>query len=1101
MRTVLVAVSVLLCFAAVAAAQNNGRITGLVTDPAGAAVPGASIRIVNEATRLEWSATTNDRGDFVVITLPPGAYAVRAEASGFKRMSRSGLELVADGRLTANFTLEIGDVSSSVEVAATIGEAVNTVSGELSRTVDSNQLQDLALDGRNYLQLVSLVPGAALLNDDQLALTTSLSSTGQAINGNRPNSSNLMVDGAFNLDAGANGSQINNVGVDFIREVQVKTSNFSAEYGRQSGAAVNVVTRSGGSKFHGGAFEFLRNDKLDARSFFAPQKPSLRFNNFGWNLGGPVPLAKFKHKLFFFAGEEWKYIRRYTDATLRTLPTRAERRGDFSARTGTLNLPGTTTPVPGRNLTSLVTPDGKAIAAVYDRMEQLAVRYTDTVTSNNAIYQAGNPFQVRQDIVRLDYRLNDRHSIYGRYMHDAYDLIDAFGSFVVSQLPTVPTNRVRPATSWQLGHTWMIAPNLINEARANAGWHSQRAFLSSQDWVREKYGFVYPELFQGGGRYPTGIPDVSINGVSSFSGPTYYVSTTTDISFSEALTWIKSDHTVKFGFLATRNRKDANGRPPLTGSLTFNPSGNGNTTGNAMADALLGNFRTYTEAQYDPIGMFRFSQYDAYVTDQWKLTRRFSIEYGVRYQSLLPVTTDANNVANFVPSLYDPKRAVTVLRDGTLVAGAGNIFNGLIRAGDGVPKEQLGRVPDGNNPLVLSVPAGAPRGLHKGANPLAPRFSFAWSPSKDNRTAVRGGFGMFYDRIDQTAIVQGGLVMPPFGERIQLENGNLKDPTSGKPSARGVIATIRPIDANLKWPNTMNYSLGIQREVGAGVFVEASYVGNQSRHQMRQPDINQPPFALLVTNSRLPAAQQSVTNALRPYLGYSSILMRLSDANANYSGLQLYATKRKGWFTWTASYTWSKALAESSSNTEAGDTNPDRHYNYGPASFDRRHVFVSTFNAKLPLLKGHAGWQRQTIGGWELSGITRYQTGQYYTITASTSIGTRRASYNGQTVKLDNPTVAKYFNTAAFTAAPLDQYGNAGAGTVGSPGLRLWDFSLRKQFTLTEQVKLRFQADFFNAFNKANLRGMGTVVTNANFGSLTASGPGRDIQFGLKLNF
>jgi hypothetical protein len=736
-------------------------------------------------------------------------------------------------------------------------------------------------------------------------------------------------------------------------------------------------------------------------------------------------------------------------------------------------------------------------------MEQLATRYTDTPTANNAIYQLSNPFQVRQDLIRIDYRINEKRSLYGRYMHDSYDLVDPFGSFVVSQLPDVPTNRVRPATSWQLGHTWMIAPNLINEMRGNAGWHSQRAFLSTQDWTRDRYGFTFPELFQGGGRYPTGVPDVSVNGFSGFSGPTYYVSTTTDISFSESLTWIKGEHTMKFGFLATRNRKDANGRPPLTGSLTFNPSGNPNTTGNAWADTLLGNFRTYTEAQYDPIGMFRFSQYDAYVTDQWKLSRRLSIEYGIRYQSLLPVTTDANNVANFVPALYEPKRAVTVLRDGTLVAGSGNIYNGLIRAGEGVPADQLGRVPDGNSPAVLSVPAGAPSGLHAGANPVAPRFSFAWAPTRDNKTAVRGGFGMFWDRIDETAIVQGGLVMPPFGERIQLENGNLKDPTSGKPSARGVIATIRPIDDKLKWPYTMNYSLGIQRELGAGIFVEASYVGNQSRHQMRQPDINMPAFADLVANAKLPAAQQSVTNSLRPYLGYSSILMRLSDANANYNGLQLYATKRKGWFTWTASYTWSKALAEASSNTESSDVAGDRHYNYGPASFDRRHVFVSTFNAKLPLLKGHAAWQRSVAGGWELSGITRYQTGQYYTITANTAIGTRRAQYVGGAVDLpaDQRSQAKWFNTAAFTAAPADRFGNAGSGIVGSPGLELWDFSLRKQFVITERTRLRFQADFFNAFNKANLRGLSTVVTNNNFGSLTASGPGRDIQFGLKLNF
>jgi hypothetical protein len=1099
MNRLLALLVALLAIVPLASAQTVvGRISGTVVDPTGAAVPAATIIIKNEATGVARTATTNDRGYYVAPNLQPGMYTVAVEVQGFKRVAKSGWDLVADGRLSVDFTLQVGDVTSTVEVVEAAGETVNTVSGEVSRTIDSSQVQDLALNARNYLQLASLIPGAILLNDDQLSLTTGLGTTGAALNGNRPNSSNITADGAYNLDAGSNGSQINNVGLDFIREVQVKTSNFSAEYGRQSGASINVVTRSGGNQFHGSAYEFLRNDKLDARNFFSPSKPSLRFNNFGWSLGGPI----LKGKLFFFGGQEWKYIRRYTDPTRRTLPTRAERAGDFSRRSGTLNLPGTSTPVPNRNISSLMTADGRAIAKVYDRMESLATTYVDTPTSNNAIYQLSNPFQVRQDVGRLDYRINDKHSVYLRYMHDDYDVVDPLGSLVTSQLPTIPGRRLRPATSWQVSHTWMISPHLFNEAKSTAGWHSQRVFMDGDNWQRDQYGFAYKELYQGGGRY-SGIPSVSINGFSSFTGPTYYVSTSTDISATDSLTWIRGSHTVKTGFLVTRNRKDANGRPPLNGSIAFNASGNAKSSGNALADAMLGVFRTYSESEYDPIGFFRFSQFDAYVTDQWKATRNLNFEVGMRFQAIWPAYATGNNLTNFVPALYDPAKAVTLLPNGSIVPGSGFIYNGLIRAGDGVPEDQVGRIPDARSERVLSVPTGAPRGFYNPAYPVAPRFSFAWAPGHDGKTAVRGGFGMFYDRNDLTAIVQGPLASPPFAESVQYENGYLADPTSGAPTARGVISGVRPIDPNLKTPYTINYSLGIQRQLRDGLFLETAYVGNVSHHLMRQADINQPSWSDLAANNSLPSTQRATNNYLRRYKGFAELPTRVSDANSNYNGLQVYLTRRKGWLTGTVSYTFSKALTDASSNTEASEEPGDRRFNYGPASFDRRHAFVTTVNARLPFFKTGPAWRKNVLGGWELSAIGRYQSGPYFSITSSTAVGTRRADYNGQAVALsaDERGPNRWFNTAAFTAPPITRGGNTGAGIVQGPGLQIWDLSFRKQFRINERFNLRYQADLFNALNKANLRGLTTATTSAGFGSLTTSGPGRNIQMGLRLGF
>src|SRR5881394_1363570 len=305
-----------------------GRISGTVKDSNGSAVPSATVTITNAATNLVRTVTTDEDGFYTATNLPVGTYTILVVRDGFKKAQQAGVVLAADARLTQDMTLEVGQLTETVQITSGVGETVDTTSGEVARVVDQRQVQNLALNGRNYMQLVTLVPGAAILDEDQLALTTSLSISQAAINGNRPNYNSLTVDGGFNMDSGSNNSQINNVGIDFIQEVKIQTSNFSAEYGRNSGASVNVVTRGGGNDYHGSVFYFLRNDKLDARSFFSPVRGKLRFNNFGWNFNGPIK----KDKFFFFAGQEWKYIRLDSAPVRRTMPTRAERGGDFSLR-------------------------------------------------------------------------------------------------------------------------------------------------------------------------------------------------------------------------------------------------------------------------------------------------------------------------------------------------------------------------------------------------------------------------------------------------------------------------------------------------------------------------------------------------------------------------------------------------------------------------------------------------------------------------------------------------------------------------------------------------------------------------------------------------
>ncbi|MGH9940722.1 MAG: carboxypeptidase regulatory-like domain-containing protein, partial [Blastocatellia bacterium] len=315
---------------AVQAQTNNGRISGTVVDISGAVTPGVTVTVRNEMTRLTRAGATNGSGFYIVTNLPVGDYSVTAERQGFKKAAKTGYKLVADGRLSVNFRLEPGLVNESVEVIAAPGETINSTSGEVARVIDGAQAQELALNGRNYMQLATLIPGAPLLSDDQLALMVDLSGR-QPINGQRGNANSLSIDGGSNLDSGDNGAQNNNVGIDFIREVNIKTSNFSAEYGRQSGAAINVVTRSGGNQIHGAVYQYSRNDIFDANNSLnnarGVRRAALRYNNFSFSLGGPV----IKERLFLFGGMEWKLIRRFSNRDL-IIPSALERRGDFSVR-------------------------------------------------------------------------------------------------------------------------------------------------------------------------------------------------------------------------------------------------------------------------------------------------------------------------------------------------------------------------------------------------------------------------------------------------------------------------------------------------------------------------------------------------------------------------------------------------------------------------------------------------------------------------------------------------------------------------------------------------------------------------------------------------
>jgi hypothetical protein len=1100
---------------ATSAQTITGQISGRVTDASGGVLPGVTVTVVNDATGFKDTRVTDSAGVYTFTNLRIGTYSVLAELEGFRKEQRTGFSLTADGRISADFALGVGQLSEQVEVTAVMGESVNRTSGEVARTIDSQQIKDLAFNGRNYLELASLIPGAVATDYDPLALATSLSVTGQSINGSRGNTNNLTVDGGSNLDSGSNGSQVNNVSLSFIDQVKIQTSNFSAELGRNSGAAINVVTRSGTNRFQGSARYDFRDEKFDEPNFFAARdangnrtKPDLEFRNFEGAVGGPI----IRNKLFFFGGQQYRVINRFTNPSRQTMPTRAELSGDFALRLrGTDNIVGTQDdgvlrdPTTGQQFPGNVIPagritaDGKAIANTYSKMIDLASEYTSTPTANNATYQIYNPFEQRQDIVRIDWQATGSQRIHGRYLHDEYDLLDPYGVFSGAPLPTVPTNRSRPGTSYQIGHTWVVRSNLVNEARVSAAWNGQRINPEGDTWQRATYGYQFPELFAGG-FINDGIPTVRVSGFPNLIGPSFaLLSPTTDITVQDTLTYTRGLHSVRSGFAVSRNRKDQNGRAAYLGDVSFNASGNPNSTSNALADALLGNFRTYNEASADPVGFFRFTAYQAFVSDTWRVRNNLSLELGVRYEYVQPTYAQGNNLVNFDPGRYDPSQAVTVLTNGLLVANSGNRFNGLVVAGDGVPSDQQGRVQYLTGGDYSRIPNGAPRGLYDAENLFMPRASFAYSLNP--ATVIRGGVGVFYDKPEGNLIFSQ-LNIPPVLDNVTYENFNIAAPSSGAAGAIGSLGDINAIDPGLRLARQTNFSVGVQRELG-GYFVEVSYVGNRGDFLLRQPDINRASFDDLRANAALPAAQRVSTNYLRPYKGYSAIRMRLSDAESNYDSLQLYATKRRGNILFTTSYTLGKVITDASGNgdNDTAEAAGDRSYTRGPASFDRRHAFVGTFTYRVPFLLNRGDLLEAIAGGWEVSGKVRLQSGQYYTATGTSSIGNRRANYTGAEIRIDDRNELRWFNTDAFTVPDEDARGTATVGQILGPSFYQWDLSMRKNFRFGDRYRVTPIFDVFNLFNRLNLGAPNTDVSNLAYGTINSAQPSRQFQLGIKFEF
>jgi len=936
-----------------------GRISGTVADQNGGVIAGATVTVTNEATGDSRPAdTTDSSGLFVFDALPVGSYSLAVEAKGMEKMVVKGVVVTAGGRTDVPVTMAIGSVSTVVQVQA-VSNQTNTISGEIASTITPSQVQNAPLNQRHYETLVGLIPGAALQSSGEspASFTSGYNNSAAVFNGQHLDEQNWSVDGGWNLDSGSNNSVFNEVGVDFIQEVDVQTSNYDAEFGRAGSATINVVTKSGGDQYHGGAFEFIQNNDFNAGTAATKLAynahlnttcptlstghclvPAFHLNDYGWNLGGPIPYIQPKGKLFIFAGQEWKHFRGSaaglgSASQTETFPTLAEVGGNFADVLPTcvgagcngilMKVPNVaplgcvvTAGVIGNDATNqlsagcLTQPDGQAIAKIYTDAAKIStngalpnpgVAAVCCAPGSNMLFNLGNPANIREDIIRADEHANDKQSFYFRYLHDYVDIVNPFSTFgTAGEVPILPDARFRPGTNYQIGWTDVINPSLVNEAKFNADWHSQHtppgsapiAGLSGPSWMRSTYGFQFtPPLglpAETPPQFGAGVPEINFGGISgaATSGPTFVASPavnflespTADINPMDNVTWQKNNHTIKFGVLYAHNRKTQNARVAYSGNITFannagNPSST-NSTGDPFADALLGNFSSIQQNSAIAIGAFRFNDLEDYIEDTWKVTHNLSVVMGLRHYYEAPLYALGNNITNFNPAVFSTAYPGPVFTSvgstnllnilpqpfmcsGPLINLPGNPVisnecNGEQLPGF-VPTSQQGRVPASiDTQLLGEYNHGAASGLYQPKNLFGPRFGFSFAPFND-KTVIRGGFGIFYDQPEGNALCGSGFGCQgytPWTVSTTVNTSGVSNETlSNLDPGGGGVAVSAPAPTTLgqngtfpgdKYATTYQYSLSVQRELPQNLLLQIGYVGDQGRHILRQPSVNTP---------------------------------------------------------------------------------------------------------------------------------------------------------------------------------------------------------------------------------------------------------------------
>jgi hypothetical protein len=1065
--------AVLLLGGAAAQAQNvYGVITGRVLDSSGAVVPNASVVAVNTGTAARFPVMSSADGLFTLPALPVGVYDVTVEAAGFQNFTVRGIRLQVNETIRVDANLSVGTSSETVTVVAE-AVVVDTVSPTLKSVVDQKRIEELPLNGRNPTQLMRLVVGTvADYRADTTSGTTYPGVTAVSVNGGRSNTTNFMLDGSQNNDHYTNvPNPMPNP--DALQEFSVQTNSFSAEFGRQSGGIVNAVTKSGTNEVHGSAFSFVRNKAMNSTPYFGGTRPDgrraddgLKRNQFGGTLGGPVYIPKLydgRNKSFFFASYQGTLERRTPPVVARVVPTQAQRAGDFSNITRALRNPfGGGTYANNRIPASQLSP-----------ISQEILKFVPVPAGGNSITTAAaQDFDDRQVLLRFDHQITQDNRFTVRY----------WDSFAETPAVLNPQNYLETT----VGRTWLNRSINVTDTHVFG------------PRVMNQFMFAFTRM--DGNNVPM-LPSASIASLGprlfNDDKPQWHVTVVgyfgtlntgdtniflrDEYTITDTVRVTTGRHTMSFGGEIGRGIGDVRNNFRANGQWNFN--GVAPFTSDSLADFMVGQFNTLVQG----IGEYRdtrFNRYVLFAQDEWKATRRLTINLGVRWEPFLPY--------------WDLEDRLAVWR----------------------PGERSTRYPNAPMGLRYAGESGLPRGAINGRyGYIAPRVGFALDLFGDGKTALRGGYGIFYDQLNTIAL-NNQANQAPFGTVVTTFgsiNNSFANPYAGttnpfpaplNPGSDAVFpnfSTHQPYSPDFQGPYVQNWNLTLEREVGLGFVGRASYAASKGT---RLGIVREGNAAIYV-----PGATTATTHQRRPLApGFGNLSLIDPTSNSTYHAMQLTADRRfsKG-FSLLMNYQWAKAIDDASATKLTGQarTNPnDQSFDKGPANFDKRHVFNLSGLWDLPFkVNNPARW---LVNGWSLNAIASLQSGPPITINsgvdnARTGTGGQRADMIGNPYfggdRSRGEQIAQFLNKAAFAPNALGTFGNLGRNTFRAPGLATWDFGLFKRFQLAETWALTYRLEAFNAFNRPNLGAPVTALNNVNFMRITSAFDTRVLQMALRLTW
>lgn len=1111
-------------------------LTGTVTDPSGAVVPGASVTLHNMDTNVDViTVKTDSNGLYTATELPQGRYSVTVTANGFKKYVASDLILNVGEHRTFDVALAVGQVSEQVTVTATT-IPVETSSAAQSTTITGTQIRELQLNNRNFEQLVALQPGVSSTLPDQIQFGIT-NTDSVSVNGARTSANNWTVDGADINDSGSNLTLLNVPSVDALSEFTLERSTYDAQYGRSGGGQVNVATKSGTNNFHGDAYEFFRNNVLNANEAFnkgaGHARPPFRYNDFGYTIGGPIYIPGHyntdKSKTFFFWSQEFRRTRTPSTFNL-TLPNPQELTGNFTGITGVTLNPASAPAgcITGNQISSsCFSANAKVyLANVYSKFTPNNALSPTALTESFIVpVSAANDF--RQEIGRIDENITSKISIFARYMQDKVPTTEPGGLFAGQGLPGISSTASNAPGRNLVAHVTMeLSPSVMNEVEVGDTWG---AINSNITGLITSPAFLSALTFTGGLPFTDPyhrVPGVGISGVTGVGIPVSpYFERNVDKSVYDNVSITHGSHTIRTGMNFQYMKKTENAVNPTNGSFSF-----GNKFGNpAFANFLLGDASSFSQASRDIIPNLHFPNIEAYVQDDWKVVRNFTLNLGLRYAYFAPPEDNNQILDNFSPQAFNPANVPVIdpvsgnFATGQTVSPQ-TYANGIIIAQNAC------------NPNLYFKPSVPPFGptcspydlrVNPTYNTVAPRVGFAWDIFGDGKTAVRGGFGVYYDRTLNGIEEQNSFANPPFVGNINVFPSSATDIFDG-PTAVASTPPTAPASLHVtgtpqfQVPYIDQWSVSIQREIVPNTRVEVAYVGNRANHLLGEYDLNQVPLSV----REAPANATAETNAIRPYLGYNVITTIAPAFRSNYNSLQISANRQVGsGLNFGVAYTWSKTLTNNPTDRSSA---PYDTYNfnadYGPASFSRSQVLVINYVYDLPFYRSQEGLVGHVLGGWEVTGISVFEKGLPTTITQFNdpfnsfdwAPGTANTFPGGIGIdpspvsprpdmvagaSCSGPgTVAQFINTGAFVDA-AGHFGNAPRGVCTGPGLNNWDITAAKNIKMTERFNMQFRAEFFNAFNHVSYAGFSSNRDSSSFGRLTSGHDPRIIQLGLKLYF